>query len=144
MSLTGILGKYISEIPAGTVGLSAVPVSRYERIFKVHTQAPANPLGNNKQFYFYNILNKLDFPVNIAPNLLSSYTVPAKQPFTAISYKLYKDIDSWWILWYLNKEKLARKFYVDGGVTLNFIIPDQRQLLYNKIGNMTINDNQHF
>ena len=46
MSLTGILGKYISEIPAGTVGLSAVPVSRYERIFKVHTQAPANPLGN--------------------------------------------------------------------------------------------------
>ena len=134
----------MSEIPAGTVGLSAVPVSRYERILKVHTQAPADPPGNNKQFYFYNILNKLDFPVNISPTLLSSYTVPARQPFTAVSYKLYKDIDSWWILWYLNKEKLARKFYIDGGVTLKFIIPAQRPLLYREIAKMAINDNKHF
>jgi hypothetical protein len=56
MSLTGKLGKYQNEITA----LSAVDLGRYENIFKVYTEPT-----NGKQFYFYNILNKIEFPKNL-------------------------------------------------------------------------------
>ena len=56
MSLTGKLGQYQNEITA----LSAVDLGRYENIFKVYTEPT-----NGKQFYFYNILNKIEFPKNL-------------------------------------------------------------------------------
>ena len=61
MSLTGKLGEYLNDLLPGTAGLSALPMARYERIFKLHTAAPTLPIANDKQFYFYNILNKLEF-----------------------------------------------------------------------------------
>ena len=65
MSLTGTTGKYQNKIKE----LQKLPLSRYERIFKIFTQGK-----NGKQFYFYNILNKIEFPDNIDPDLLD--TVP--------------------------------------------------------------------
>ena len=50
--LTGKLGKYQNEVPS----LSSVDFGRYENIFKVYTEPT-----DGKQFYFYNILNKIEF-----------------------------------------------------------------------------------
>jgi len=138
MSLTGKLGKYQNTIPR-SAGLSGLPITRYERLFKIYTQP-----NNNKQFYFYNILNKLEFPTNIESSLLSSFTVGSRTPLTTVSYNLYKDIDSWWILYLLNKKTLGRQFYVEGGQQLQYIIPNRRELIYNQITNYTVHNNRHY
>tara|TARA_R110001583_G_scaffold32298_2_gene110450 strand:- start:2093 stop:2527 length:435 start_codon:yes stop_codon:yes gene_type:complete len=144
MSLTGKLGQYQNELPRGTAGLSALPLARYERIFKLHTQPSSQPIFNDKQFYFFNILNKLQFPQNIESTLLSSYNVKSKEPFTTISYKIYNDIDSWWMIWYLNQDELHRKFYAEGGQTLKIIIPAARELIYQQISKYLLVNNRHF
>jgi len=144
MSLTGKLGEYLNELPRGTVGLSALPLQRYERILKLHTEAPSQPALNNKQFYFYNLLNKLEFPLNIQSTLLSTYNVKSREPFTTISFKLYDDIDSWWMIWYLNKKELTGKFYAEGGQELQFLLPSARNLIYQQIAQYTIANNRHF
>ena len=55
-SITGKLGRYQDDVPA----LSSLDITDYERIFKVHTAST-----DGKQFYFYNILDKIEFPENI-------------------------------------------------------------------------------
>jgi len=144
MSLTGKLGEYLNDLPRGTAGLSALPLPRYERILKLHTEAPSQPVLNNKQFYYYNILNKLEFPLNIESTLLSTYNVKSREPFTTISFKLYDDIDSWWMIWYLNKKELKGKFYAEGGQELQFLLPAARELIYQQIAQYTIANNRHF
>jgi len=144
MSLTGKLGEYLNDLPPRTVGLSALPISRYERIFKLHTAAPELPIPNDKQFYFYNILNKLEFPTNIESSLLSSYNVKSREAFTAISYKLYNTIDNWWIIWYLNKDQLHRKFYAEGGQELTYLLPAGRDIIYQQITQYTTVGNRHY
>tara|TARA_R110002020_G_scaffold458106_2_gene675324 strand:- start:1639 stop:2073 length:435 start_codon:yes stop_codon:yes gene_type:complete len=144
MSLTGKLGEYLNDLDQGTGGLSALPVQRYERIFKVHTQAPTLPISNDKQFYYFNILNKLEFPLNIQSELLSTYNVKSREPFTTISYNLYKDIDSWWMIWYINKKELKDKFYAEGGTELQYILPGSRDLIYQQIVKYTVANNRHF
>ena len=144
MSLTGKLGEYLNDLPPRTAGLSALPLRRYERIFKLHTQSPKFPLSNDKQFYFYNILNKLEFPPNIQSTLLSSYHVKSREPFTAISYKLYGDIESWWLVWYLNKDQLHRQFYAEGGLELKYLLPPGRDIIYRQITQYTTVGNRHF
>ena len=61
MSLTGKTGEYQDNIEV----LPDVPLSRYERIFRVYTEGK-----DGKQFYFYNLLNKIEFPTNLDPSLL--------------------------------------------------------------------------
>ena len=51
MSLTGTTGKYQNQIEE----LETLPVSRYERIFRIFTESK-----QGKEFYFYNILNIVD------------------------------------------------------------------------------------
>ena len=85
MSLTGTTGKYQNEIK----DLKKRDLSRYERIFKVFTEAK-----NGKEFYFYNLLNKIEFPKNIDSSLLDTYIVKSREPLTTISYNLYGDIQS--------------------------------------------------
>ena len=57
MSLTGTTGKYQDDIEA----LEKLPLTRYERIFRIFTQGK-----DGKQFYFYNILNKLEFTKKVS------------------------------------------------------------------------------
>ena len=144
MSLTGKLGEYLNDLPRGTAGLSALPLPRYERILKLHTEAPSQPVLNNKQFYYYNILNKLEFPLNIESTLLSTYNVKSREPFTTISFKLYDDIDSWWMIYLLNKPLLKNKFYAEGGMQLKYIKKTKRGIIYQQITNTTAFSNRHF
>jgi len=134
-SITGKLGEYQDNIPA----LSSLDITDYERIFKVHTAS-----NNGKQFYFYNILNKIEFPTNIQSELLGLYTAKSKEPLTTTSFKIYGDIKSWWLIYLVNKSIIGKSFFVEGGSQLTYILPEYRSLIYNQITTTTVFDNQHF
>jgi len=134
-SITGKLGEYQDNIPS----LSSLDIEDYERVFKVHTAT-----NNDKQFYFYNILNKIEFPDNIDSNILGLYTAKSNEPLTTTSYNIYDDIKSWWILYLLNKNILKTQFFVKGGQQLQYILPEYRTFIYSQITNSTVYDNQHF
>jgi hypothetical protein len=134
-SITGKLGEYQDNIPA----LSSLDIIDYERVFKVHTA-----INNDKQFYFYNILNKIEFPENIDSNILGLYTAKANEPLTTTSFNIYEDIKSWWIIYLLNKNVLKTQFFVKGGQQLQYILPESRTFIYSQITSSTVYDNQHF
>mgnify|MGYP003115589407 FL=1 len=129
MSLTGKTGKYQDQVR----GLPPLPLNHYERIFKVFTEGKSG-----KQFYFYNLLNKIELPSNIDSSILDTYIVRGKQPFTTVSYNIYGDIHSWWILFLLNKELMNKKFFFSGGEELTYIVPSKRSLLYQQMTRATI------
>ena len=130
MSLTGKTGKYQDEVPV----LPGLPLNRYERIFKLFTQPT-----NGKEFYFYNILNKMEFPDNIDSSLLDTHIVNSKQALTTTSYDIYGDIRSWWIIYLLNKETIGNSFFAEGGQQLTYIIPSKRGLIYQQMTDATLN-----
>tara|TARA_R100001509_G_scaffold157759_1_gene122212 strand:+ start:333 stop:740 length:408 start_codon:yes stop_codon:yes gene_type:complete len=135
MSLTGKTGKYQDEVP----GLPGLPVNRYERIFKVYTEK-----NNGKEFYFYNILNKIEMPSNIDSSLLETYTVKGNEALTTTSYNIYGDIHSWWIIYLLNKETIGNSFFAKGGQELSYILPEMRGVLYQQMTDATVFSNKHF
>ena len=135
MSLTGTTGKYQDDIEA----LKSLPLTRYERIFKIYTEGKSG-----KQFYFYNILNKIEFPDNIDSKLIDTYIVKAREPLTTTSHTLYGDIDSWWMIYLLNKPLLKNKFYAEGGMQLKYIKKTQRGVIYQQITETTAFNNRHF
>ena len=135
MSLTGTTGKYQDEVPA----LPKLPLSRYERIFKVYTEGK-----DGKQFYFYNILNRMEFPTNIDSNLLDTHVVKSRQALTITSYDIYGDIFSWWIIYLLNKDVIGNSFFAEGGQQLKYILPSKRGLIYQQMTDATIFNNKHF
>lgn len=67
-----------------------------ERIFNVYKQHGA------KHFY-YNILNRVDFPENISPSTYTKYHIKPSETWTLISFKFYARIDLWWIIAAFNK-----------------------------------------
>jgi len=135
MSLTGTTGKYQDDIEE----LESLPLTRYERIFRIYTEGK-----NGKQFYFYNILNKIEFPDNIDPMLLDLYTVKSREPLTTTSHTLYGDIESWWMIYLLNKPLLKNKFYAEGGMQLKYIKKTKRGIIYQQITDTTAFSNRHF
>ena len=135
MSLTGTTGKYQDEVSA----LPKLPLNRYERIFKVYSENK-----DGKEFYFYNILNRMEFPTNIDSNLLDTHVVTARQALTMTSYDVYGDIFSWWIIYLLNKDIIGNSFFAEGGQQLKYILPSKRGLIYQQMTDATIFNNKHF
>jgi len=133
--LTGKLGKYQNEVPS----LSSVDFGRYENIFKVYTEPT-----DGKQFYFYNILNKIEFPKNLDSDFFDLHTVNGRLPLTTVSHQLYNTMHNWWILYLINLDVLRNKFYVDGGVQLKFIKPPYLGVIFREITNSTVFGNRHF
>lgn len=130
-----ITGQYQNTIPS----LSALKIQNYERIFKVFEQSV-----NDKNFYFYNILKRIDFP-EIDSQYIEYYNVQSKLALTILSYKIYQDIESWWILYLLNKDKfLGAPFYVEGGTQIKYISDSVRTAIYTDITNSTIYGGRHF
>lgn len=128
-------GKYQNDIPS----LSALSVRDYERIFKVFTQST-----NDKEFYTYNILKKIDFP-EIDSRYVEFYTPSKRMALTILSYNIYGDIKSWWILYLLNKDKfIGAPFYVDGGTQIKFISDSFRVAIYQDITDSTVFDGRHY
>tara|TARA_R100000781_G_scaffold70052_1_gene44029 strand:- start:9 stop:416 length:408 start_codon:yes stop_codon:yes gene_type:complete len=135
MSLTGKLGKYRTEV----TNLSGAKFDRYENIFKLYTQST-----DGKEFYFYNILNKIEFPENMNSQFFDLYIVEGRLPLTTVSYDLYETMHNWWILYLINKQVLKNQFYVKGGTQLEFIKPEYLPGIFTEMTNSTIFGNRHF
>lgn len=135
MSLTGKLGKYRTEV----TNLSGAEFDRYENIFKLYTQPT-----NGKEFYFYNILNKIEFPENMNSQFFDLHIVKGRIPLTTVSYDLYETMHNWWILYLINKQVLKNQFYVKGGTQLKFIKPEYLPAIFTEMTNSTIFGNRHF
>ena len=130
-----ITGNYQNEIPS----LSALQIQNYERIFKVFQQSV-----NDKDFYIYNILKRIDFP-EIDSQYIEYYNVESRMALTILSYKIYEDIQSWWILYLLNKDKFeGAPFYVNGGTQIKYITDSVRTAIYTDITNSTVYGGRHY
>jgi hypothetical protein len=128
-------GQYQNQIPA----LSSLDVKRYERIFKVFKDSV-----DDKEFYHYNILKKLEFP-ELDESVIGYHKVQARTALSIISYDIYGDIESWWIIYLLNKEHFnGVPFWVEGGVNLKYILPGVLGSLYYDITKSTIFNGRHF
>lgn len=129
------VGNYQNEVTS----LSSLSIRDYERIFKVFKQSV-----EDKDFYVYNILNKLEFP-EIDNKYIEFYTPNSKMALSILSYNIYEDMKSWWIIYLLNKDKFeGAPFYIDGGVQVKYIKDSLRTLIYQDITNSTIYGGRHY
>jgi hypothetical protein len=130
------LGKYQNNIS----GLKHLDLENYERIFKVY-----ETLNNDKTFYYYNILKKIQFPEIINANIIKLYTTTEVLPFTIVSYKIYGDIRLWWLLFLINKDVLKSNiFTVPAGTQLKYINPQYLEVVFNQITELTILNGRHY
>ena len=128
-------GNYQNSIPS----LSTLSLEDYERIFKIFTLSV-----EDKEFYTYNMLNRIDFP-EIDKQYIEYYNVPTKLALTILSYKIYGDMKSWWILYLLNKDKfIGAPFYVEGGTQIKYITNTIRVAIYSDITQATIFSGRHY
>ena len=130
------LGEYQNNI----TGLSALDLSNYERIFKVFTDT-----NNSKDFYFYNILKKIELPINIDSEFIDFYKVESPLPLTILSHKIYNDIKLWWLIFLLNKEAIGDNiFVIPGGTQIKYLKKYTLAFVYNQITNSTVYNGKHY
>lgn len=128
-------GQYRNEIDA----LPELTLKEYERIFKIFKESV-----DNKEFYTYNILKKIEFP-EIDSAYIEHYTPNKRMALTILSNNIYGDMNSWWIIYLLNKDKFTgAPFYVDGGVQVKYITDSLRSAIYDDITNATVFGGRHF
>jgi hypothetical protein len=128
-------GNYQNEIST----LDKLSIRDYERIFKVFKSSI-----DDKDFYSYNILKKIDFP-EIDSQYLDFYTPQSKVALSILSYQIYGDMKSWWILYLLNKDKfVGAPFYLNGGIQVKYIKDPIRTLIYDDITNSTVFGGRHY
>lgn len=65
-----------------------------ENIFNVHT----TPEGH----YFYNLVDTVRFPKDLAPTLYDTYSIGPGDHWNTISYKYYGTIKLWWLICAVN------------------------------------------
>lgn len=129
------IGQYRNQIPE----FNDLELNEYERIFKMFKL-----FSEEKQFYTYNMLKKIDFP-KIDSEYIEYYNVLSRTAMTILSYKIYEDIKSWWILYLMNKDKFkGAPFYVEGGTQLAYIKPSVVGLIYLDITKSTIFSGRHY
>lgn len=130
------LGKYQNNIS----GLKKLDLENYERIFKVY-----ETLNDDKSFYYYNILRKIQFPDIINSSIVKLYTTPNVLPYTTISYNIYGDIRLWWLLFLINKDVLKGNiFTVPAGTQLKYISPQYLDVVFNQITELVIFNGRHY
>lgn len=130
------LGNYQSDVQS----LSALSITAYERIFKVYKTEK-----NTKEFMFYNILKKIEFPATIDDEFVSFYNVKANIPLTILSHQIYGDMKLWWLLFLVNKDTLeANRFVVQGGTQIEYIKPEYLPLVLSQITKITQGNGRHY
>ena len=98
--------------------LPKLPSNRYENIFNVYTVEK-----DNKNFYFYNINNKIQLPVVIDSNYLNTIILDRSLPWTTLSYNLYGTMNLWYLIYMLNHRDSAPSFTSNLGDSLVYIKP---------------------
>ena len=128
-------GKYQNEIS----DLPELEIRDYERIFKIFKQST-----EDKDFYVYNILKKIEFP-ELDSKYIEFYEVQKRTALSILSYQIYGDMKSWWIFYLLNLDKFTgAPFYVDGGTQLKYIKDSVRSAIYQDITNDTVYSGRHY
>jgi hypothetical protein len=117
------IGKYNNEITE----LPDISEDMYENIFKVYTIKE----DKNSPYYFFNILNKIDFPESLDSSLYETIDLNTKLPWTTLSYKIYGSQFLWWVIFLLNKPKNI--FYAEPGVRYKYILPQYIPLILENI-----------
>jgi len=129
------IGHYQDQIDS----LPSLDIEVYERIFKIFKDSI-----DSKEFYFYNILKKIEFPV-LDEDVIGYEDVLVRTPMTTLSHKIYGNIQSWWIIYLLNKEKFdTAPFWVEGGNKIKYILPSVISQIYTDITQSTIFNGRHF
>lgn len=116
------IGAYQNQIN----DLPALSIERYESIFKIY-----NIVDTNSNYYYYNILNKINIPDDIDENLLSTISLNLKIPWTILSHKLYKTQHLWWLIFLLNKPKNI--FYAESGIDYKYVLPENIEIILDAI-----------
>lgn len=101
---------------------------RYENLFNVYKF-----FNNGKEFYYYNITNKLAIPQLVDKNFLLSTTFDSKIPLPLASFKLYGTIDLWYIIYILNTNTGKPRFFVDAGEEIVYL---RQEFISNLIGSL--------
>lgn len=71
---------------------------------------------------FYNILKKIQLPKDKLSDLYEVYTVPYTMPWILLSYKVYKDINLYWVIQAANIEnKSLNPMYAEVGTKLYIV-----------------------
>lgn len=73
--------------------ITRVPTTEYnlEQVFDIYKIAGG-------KHYFYNILRKIQFPLNMAPGTYTNYITGPSDTWTLISHKHYNQIELWWLI----------------------------------------------
>lgn len=99
--------------------LPTISKFRYENIFNVYKFA-----NFNKEFYYYNITNKLQLPEKIDKVFLNSITFDSTIPLTIASYRIYGNQFLWYLLYTLNTNTSKPRFFVEAGEEIIYIKPE--------------------
>jgi hypothetical protein len=89
----------------------------YENIFNISLVD-----NSGKNFYIYNLLDKVIFPETLSTEVLAQQTILTDKPWTMLSFELYGTIDLWWVIYLLNKPKYI--FKAKAGTTYKYVKPD--------------------
>jgi hypothetical protein len=108
-----LTNNQISQLPQ-------IQTLRYENIFKVYKKTK-----DGKDFYFYNINNKIILPTNVDEVYLQTLELDRTLPWTILSYNIYGTIYLWYILYILNKSNNNKPdFHARAGSTIAYIKPE--------------------
>lgn len=92
---------------------------RYENIFPVYTIKK-----DGKDFYFYNINNKIVLPTKIDSGYIGTIVLDRTIPWTTLSYQIYGNIYLWYILYMMNTKSNVPAFVASIGTPIEFIKPE--------------------
>lgn len=102
---------------------------KLEKIFGVYKQQ------GGKHFYF-NILNKINFPINPDSSTFDTYFTKPNDTWTIISYKHYTRIDLWWLIASFNQ--IDNTFLpLSPGVRLKVPTPDTVRYVIDQVKSRT-------
>ena len=112
----------ITNIKDKTVEITS---ENYENIFNIYT--------DENDFYYYNLLKKVDFPIDLNPDVYDYYEVKTVDTYPSISYKFYKSVTLWWLICASNQidDPMALP---SAGTLLKIIKPFYVQTILTKLG----------
>ena len=117
-----INGKKVKRV----AGLNSVSSELYENIFNVNLVK-----NKDKNFRFYNTLNKVIFPDNLSSEVYDELIVQVDTPWTTLSYNIYGTINLWWVVYLINKPKYI--FLAKSGSKIRFILPSAISTVLNSM-----------
>lgn len=112
----------ITDINEKTVEITS---ENYENIFNIY--------NDENDFYYYNLLKKVDFPIDLSPDVYDYYETKTIETYTMIAYKFYKSVTLWWIICAANHIDNPME-QPGAGILLKIIKPSYIRTILTKLG----------